>query len=269
MKNDVMCEEAARAPFGHAVSRRSFVRAALSALFVPSFSRCVPGPLAPGLGGTPRLTVHPRAPTQPAPMGATALGLESGRDGILYVPSSYDPDTPAPLLVALHGATGRAENWASFYTDCESRGMIMLAVDSREYTWDRVLGGFGPDVPFIDRALAFTFDRCLIDTDRIALGGFSDGASYALSLGPSNGDIFTHLLAYSPGFSVPSPPIIGSPRVFISHGRGDQILPVGGSRNEIVPTLRSLGYDVTYEEFDGRHELPLDIRALGLDWFVG
>jgi predicted esterase len=30
--------------------------------------------------------------------------------------------------------------------------------------------------------------------------GFSDGASYALSLGLANGDLFTHVLGFSPGF---------------------------------------------------------------------
>ena len=33
--------------------------------------------------------------------------------------------------------------------------------------------------------------------------GFSDGASYALSLGAANGDLFTHIAAFSPGFMRP------------------------------------------------------------------
>ena len=36
------------------------------------------------------------------------------------------------------------------------------------------------DVWFIDAALAWTFERCFVDAVRIALAGFSDGASYAL-----------------------------------------------------------------------------------------
>jgi phospholipase/carboxylesterase len=34
----------------------------------------------------------------------------------------------------------------------------------------------------------------------VALGGFSDGASYALSLDLTNGDLFASLIAFSPGF---------------------------------------------------------------------
>ena len=147
--------------------------------------------------------------------------------------------------------------------------MIVLAPDSREVTWDLALGGFGPDVAFLDEALQFTFDRCRVDPTRIALGGFSDGASYALSLGVSNGDLFSHLIAYSPGFYLPATPIVGLPPVFVSHGTEDPILPVSTSRDVIVPELRGSGYDVVYEEFIGAHEVPPAITEGALDWFLG
>ena len=41
--------------------------------------------------------------------------------------------------------------------------------------------------------------RCSIDRRRIAVGGFSDGATYALTLGVSNGDLFPAVIAFSPG----------------------------------------------------------------------
>lgn len=42
-----------------------------------------------------------------------------------------------------------------------------------------------------------------VDTTRLGVGGFSDGASYALSLGLTNGDLFTHVIAFSPGALYP------------------------------------------------------------------
>src|SRR3712207_7974813 len=51
--------------------------------------------------------------------------------------------------------------------------------------------------------------------------GFSDGASYALSLGIPNGDLFTHLVAFSPGFAAPDGQR-GHPRVFVGHGVDDR-----------------------------------------------
>jgi phospholipase/carboxylesterase len=147
--------------------------------------------------------------------------------------------------------------------------MVFLATDSRGSTWDIIVfGGFGPDVTFLDQALEHTFERCRIDPARIAMGGFSDGASYALSLGVSNGDLLTHLIGYSPGFHTPSDPIVGTPRVYISHGTQDNILPVSISRDIIVPSFQNAGYDVTYEEFAGGHEVPAEISESALDWFL-
>jgi phospholipase/carboxylesterase len=202
-------------------------------------------------------------------VGLSELGLGGTRDGLLYVPEGYSPETAAPLFIALHGAGGSASNWGSYYQRAEDRGVIFLATDSRASTWDVVFGGFGPDVAFMDQALEHTFERCRIDPARIAMGGFSDGASYALSLGVSNGDLLSHLVGYSPGFHSPSDPIVGTPRVYISHGELDSILPVSISRDIIVPSLRNAGYDVTYEEFAGGHEVPGAISESALDWFLG
>ena len=78
--------------------------------------------------------------------------------------------------------------------------------DSRGPPWDVLEGGYGPDVAFLDRALELTFSRCAIDPARIAAEGFSDGASYALSIGITNGDLFSHVIAFSPGFMAPKEP---------------------------------------------------------------
>ena len=113
------------------------------------------------------------------------------------------------------------------------------------------------------------FERCSVDPARIALAGFSDGASYALSLGACNGDLLTHLVAFSPGFYDPGEPIVGRPRVFVSHGIQDPILSVEGTQNVILPTLLTDGYDVTYEEFSGGHSVPRSIGDQAFDWFLG
>lgn len=257
---------------GRGVSRRGFLRAGLGVLVAPAMTGCLYQPTAPTdqQQGNARLTVRPHPPTLDAEIGSTALTVAPvGRYGLLYVPESYDPSIPAPLLVALHGATGRADDWEGFYSACETRGLVLLAVESRGTTWDRVGGYFGIDVPIVDAALRHTFDRCAIDPQNIAFMGFSDGASYALSLGPCNGDIFQHLIAFSPGHTAPNEKLVGTPRIWISHGSEDAILSEEHTRQQIVPMLRGAGYDVTYMEFGGGHEVPASIGGAGLDWFVG
>lgn len=255
------------------MSRRRFVRVGAGALATPLFLGCGNSSTGPGSDGPlpdpdPRLTARPGVPVTSPTLGSSQLGLGGVRDGFLYVPTTYTPDTAMPLFVALHGSGGGGHQWASYEARAEARGMVLLAPDSRAATWDLALGGFGADVTFLDDALDFTFERCRIDPDRIALGGFSDGASYALSLGVSNGDLFSHLIAYSPGFFLPSDPTVGMPRVFVSHGTDDPILSVATSRDVIVPALRGAGYDVMYEEFIGTHEVPAAITEVALDWFL-
>jgi predicted esterase len=35
-----------------------------------------------------------------------------------------------------------------------------------------------------------------------------------------------------------------------------------------VPRLKALGYDVTYREYEGRHELPPEILREVVEWLV-
>jgi phospholipase/carboxylesterase len=244
------------------LSRRRFAGAAL-ALLVPRRW------LASAAPGDPRLDARPVRPWRPVEVGATRLGSELQRGADLFVPRSYSAHTPAPLVVALHGAGGSAAAWRRWQPVSEEHGFVLLAPDSRGRTWDRVFGDIGPDARFIESALRHTFERCAIDPDRIALAGFSDGASYALSLGPSNGDLFTHLIAFSPGFSMPEDPIVGKPSVFMSHGDRDGVLPVTLTRTGLAPMFEMDGYDVRYVEFAGGHEMPAPVVDDALEWFLG
>jgi phospholipase/carboxylesterase len=200
--------------------------------------------------------------------GVQALGLASGRDGLLYVPKRYDAAKPASLLVLLHGAGGQATHLVEpFVETAEARGYLILAPESRGRTWDVILGGYGPDVAFIDRALGHVFERYAVDPKRIAVGGFSDGASYALSLGISNGDLFTDILALSPGFMAPSRQS-GKPRIFISHGVNDGVLPIDACSRRLAPKLKAAGYDFDYREFDGGHVVPPEMVTAAVARFL-
>ena len=150
----------------------------------------------------------------------------------------------------------------------DETGMIVLAPDSRDRTWDVIVGGdYGPDVGFIDRALATVMDRYAVDPGRIAIGGFSDGASYALSLGIMNGRLFSHILAFSPGFMAPLDQE-GRPKIFVSHGTQDDVLPIGRCSRRLAPTLQQAGYDVRYLEFEGGHSMPMPIVRDAFSWFL-
>jgi phospholipase/carboxylesterase len=204
-----------------------------------------------------------------APTGVRPLGLAAARDGYLYVPTGYRAGRPAPLAVVLHGAGEDArDGLAQLRAQADEAGLILLSPASREYTWDLVVGRYGPDVAAIDSALEQTFSRYAVDPARVAVAGYSDGASYALSLGVANGDLFTHIMAFSPGFMAPAVQT-GSPRIFVSHGTRDRWLPIERCSRRIVPQLERAGYEVRYREFEGGHVVPPEIGREATAWFTG
>ena len=217
-----------------------------------------------------RLQARPVEAIGAGPIGLRPLELSTTRDGYLYVPAVYQAEHPAPLVILLHGAGEDArDGLALLRGQADGAGLILLAPASREPTWDVVVGHghYGLDVAAIDQALEQTFSRYTVDPARVAVGGYSDGASYALSLGITNGDLFTHVLAFSPGFMAPAGQR-GSPRIFVSHGTHDEWLPVERCSRRIVPQLERAGYEVHYREFEGGHVVPTEIGGEAVDWFI-
>lgn len=254
------------------MSRRRFLTTGGAGLLGLGVAGCLPD--ESDLFGPPfdpaHLTINRRTPTIAPETGMTWLGIDSrGRDGILYVPESYDPETPSPLLVALHGRGMDATDWGVFYAFCEETRTILLAPESRDRSWDlTVNGSFGPDVTYISLALDHVHARCNVDTSHIGLMGISDGGTYTLSLGVSNGDFFTHLISVAPGFLAPGRTRRGSPLIWLAHGLSDPVFDEEYSRYEIVPELRQMEYIVQYVQFEGGHEFPPAVREQAMDWFL-
>ena len=225
---------------------------------------------ASGSAGEARLTARPGTPTGSVTPGLIRLGTGDVHDGYLYVPASYQPATPRPLVLGLHGAGRNASDPIALLTPyADAQSFLFVVVNSSDYTWDGVIDEYGADVRYINTALQRAFDRVRVDAARVILQGFSDGASYALGLGVANGDLFTRLVAHSPGFLRESDsPRRGLPEIFISHGRSDPVLNIDSTSRQLVPALQAAGYPVTYEEFDGGHSVPPAIAQAAVDWML-
>ena len=255
---------------GDHISRRVFLvlGAALTPLACKT-SASSPGPSTDAW----RITARPlSAPSEPPlPAGESPLGLGAGgRDGLIYVPKQTQRPK-LPLLLLLHGATGSAQRITgrtAAFDLAEEFGVVVLAPDSREVTWDIAMGPSGPDLAFIDRALQHVFAHVAIDSHRFAIGGFSDGASYALSLGLTNGDVFSHVIAFSPGF-IKARRAVGHPAIFVSHGTRDDILPADATSRKFVPDLENAGYAIRYREFTGGHTVPPEVAREAFKWLAG
>jgi phospholipase/carboxylesterase len=204
----------------------------------------------------------------PLPPGRHQLGIASERDAVLYVPEGIATDAPVPLVVLFHGAGGSAEKILPvLQAQADFQHFLILAPQSMLVTWDIVIGGHGPDRERLDWALSEVASHFVIDPNHLAFAGFSDGGSYALSTGLSNGALVSHIIAMSAGFMAVTEPQ-GEPRVFIAHGLKDEQLPIATSGRANAAKLQAAGYDVQYVEFNGPHQPQPSIVALAVNFFL-
>jgi phospholipase/carboxylesterase len=220
--------------------------------------------LAAGLGS---LVAARTGRAQELTPGQYPLDLDKVRDGVLYIPKGYKAGAPMPLVVMFHGAGGSGLNTQYMWPLADEFGFIVLAPDSRdERTWDLVLGVYGPDVEFLMEAFRQVLAKCAVDRQRLTVAGHSDGASYSLSFGITNGDVFHKVIALSPGVLSPAD-ARGKPKVFIAHGTNDRTMPIDDTSRKFAPRLKDLGYDVTYREYEGGHGAPPAIVREAFDWW--
>jgi predicted esterase len=209
---------------------------------------------------------HPgKALDQPGPVGQVSIqGVAEAPAAQAYVPRTVQDGRPLRLVVFMHGAGGTAEEaLTALLPYADDARLLMLAPKSTLSTWDVIAGGYGSDVENLDRLLGQVAASYPIRGYTMA--GFSDGASYALSLGIGNGDVFDSVMAFSPGFSA-AEVRNGRPRFFVSHGTEDKVLPIERCSRRLVPALERAGYDVRYEEFDSGHFMPQVIKETAVDW---
>jgi phospholipase/carboxylesterase len=240
------------------LTRRTIMAAALA----------MAGADAAQAAGDDRLKARPSGPpTQPLPPGRHVLPVGRDGDTLLFIPTGLDPATPAPMVLALHGAyEAGPQMYEALRRTAERRKFLLVTPTSRGETWDISHGGLGKDDTVIDRTLTQAFQYTNTDPARIACLGMSDGASYALTIGLLNGDLFSDVIAFSAGMARPAR-LVGRPRVYMSHGTHDTVLPFS-SAEKIAEGLKAAGYDVVFQAFDGGHEMNQACVDAALDRFL-
>jgi phospholipase/carboxylesterase len=215
-----------------------------------------------------RLTARPAPPVAATDRtGLLPLAASTGELlALVHVPAPAH-GRPYRLMLLLHGAGGSPRQALDILLPyADQHRLLLVAPQSTAASWDLIGVGFGPDIRRIDRILQQLL--AAYPVAGMSVGGFSDGASYALSIGLINGDIFDTVLAFSPGFAAPLV-THGKPRLFVSHGSTDRVLPIDRCSKPLVSRLRALDYDVTYDEFDGGHEVPASVTRYCVGWLAG
>lgn len=164
------------------------------------------------------------------------------RDYLLYVPDSYTPDTPMPLLIALHPAGGGAAGMAAitgFNEIAEREGFIVLyPIGPYEYwdyganlpAWSEVVGVLD-DPGYIEAALDQVMGAYSIDSARVYAVGYSNGARMAYRLGCDLHDRIAAIATVAATISdeiTAACPADARVSVFFMHGTADSVIPWRG-----------------------------------------
>ena len=217
-------------------------------------------------------TPEPR--DEPSPTGH--VWIENGKSrAFLLTPDEIDPARSYPLITVLHGAGRQDEQLSKLFRDePERRQALFLIPRSVLPTWDLLTGMGRDDLDFLEYAYDLIYRRYPIDPERQALLGYSDGASYALSVGLSNAGVFSAVMGWAAGFEVIDREAAASsptkPRVLLEYGTHDPIFPFERIALPMRANLEQLGYTVEFRVDEGGKHWPSGtFHTEALDWFLG
>jgi pimeloyl-ACP methyl ester carboxylesterase len=229
----------------------------------------LPGIAAPdisrGFQGIPRSAQPPLTASQRRILECSYHLAEAGADMpyALFVPSTYTPGQPAPLIVDLHGLniTPLMQMLFDGTTDYAERyGFIVVAPMGYSLPgWWGARSGRASELSELDAMtlLKLIRQRYAIDSDRIYLMGHSMGGAGTYYLGAKYNDIWAGIAPISGAGGIPDAAAAERYRSFatlLMHGARDSIVSVNGSRRAAM-LLQGAGAQHLYLEFpDKDHE---------------
>jgi predicted esterase len=201
--------------------------------------------------------------------------IESGASrAVLLTPSVVEPGRRYPLFTVFHGA-GRQDEMLvkACREEPDRRQALFLVPRSVEPTWDLIAGASAqPDLDFLEYAWDLIYRRYPIDPGRQALIGYSDGASYALSLALSNPGFFDAALCWAAGFAMMDRKAVGADdkrtRFYLEYGTADPLFPFEQTALPMRENLEKAGYRVEFSvDEGGRHWPSGSFQREALDWY--
>ena len=229
----------------------------------------LPGTPAPdisrGFQGIPRSAQPPLTASQRRILECTYHLPEADADMpyVLFVPVSYEPGKPAPLIVDLHGLniTPLMQMLFDGTTDLAERyGFIVVAPMGFSVSgWWGARPGRPGELSELDAmtVLKLVRERYTIDSDRIYLMGHSMGGAGTFHLGGKYHDMWAGIAPISAAGGIADAAAaerFRSFRTLLMHGEKESIVSVDGSRRAAM-LLQGTGAQHVYLEFPGKdHE---------------
>lgn len=178
----------------------------------------------------------------------TVDGVE--RTYLLYVPPDYEPGTPWPVVIALHGRGDTGSGFAyrlDLNRVAREHGFIAAYPDGLNHEWNYAAGTrgwIGPDtddVGFLAALVDALAAEWSVDRARVYVAGFSNGGFMAQRLAceaPDQYAAFAVVSAgYFPGFEQWCATSLPAPILFI-HGTADWVVPwTGTAQGQFVMSM--------------------------------
>ena len=184
---------------------------------------------------------------------------------LCYVPTTYDPRRPWPLVIALHRDRDQPKNhFFNWETIANTNRYILLFPTARKQaTWRFA------DVPVVLSALRHAVKTYHIDTNRVFLSGTGSGGLLAWSVALRHPDRFAALILRTAPLDDVSrlylPAAVSLPVYQLASERADPSI-LGASR-EADAFLARLGVDRRREEVPGhRHPAVPELNTKVLEW---
>jgi hypothetical protein len=194
------------------------------------------------------------------------------RPWVLYVSTHYDPMTPTPLLVRIHGGVGtpnidpqpvKLASEDEFAAGIQERGWLGIYPMGQDGAtwWDDV--GMA-NIRNIIRRVKRDYN---VDDDRVYMGGFSDGGSGSFAhamLEPTDFAAFLCLNGHmgvgsrTGGKHLYAPNMMNTP-IYATTTHDDRLYPT----RKMGPTMNmaaKAGADILFRSFEGEHDFD-DIRS--------
>jgi predicted esterase len=167
------------------------------------------------------------------------LEIAKSSPPLIVAPDGYDPKSPAPLIIALHGFGDHGENYPDLWGAAAGKFGAVLAVPFGA----RVVGdgrAWG-DIDETEMIVMLTLDQVKksfeIDRERVVLTGFSQGGFMAMALGTKHQDLFAGVIPMAGGYI----PDIDAPPT--ADGDDPNFYFMVGSRDNAISQVRRAAAD--------------------------
>jgi len=220
-----------------------------------------------------RVAHQPPEPRDASPPSGHVFVERGDSSAVLLTPTEIEAGRLYPLVTVLHGAGRQDEMLVKAVRDQpDRRGAFFLVPRSLLPTWDLIATPARPDLDFLEYAFDLIWRRYPIDPARQALLGYSDGASYALSVGLSNPNLFRAVMAWAAGFIALEPGFdpdaARKPELLLEYGTHDPVFPFQQVALPMKANLERAGYSVVFRvDEGGKHWPSPDFLPEALDWF--